>query len=476
MADVKTWQISADNAIPKTGSLPVDANTIIEGGRLVWSRIDTGYATNSTYALAHPTNVRCWGICAQHTDNSTATPQSGANGTAGSCMVPLYAGVSLLKGDSTVTLVDMGSYVYLQSDSGTTAPTVQDTDGGGSLPLVGYVAPYVRSSTASPDPSAIPVAIGMARPDVANPELPGGSSSAYRMTGVVTSNVGTLSSFTVASTDLTFVAGDQVLLVNQTTASQNGPYVVGTVTTGTAPLTRPDWWAAGTVHVQPEVFYVNKGTQGANSRWMITTSGSITVDTTSVTFNMIDGNWVQGVSTAVGTMAGQTNFFFVGATLKARMSGIFYVDLDVGWSDGTTADTVTFALISDTAADGAAAVLASANKAAHGVSGFGAFGTRGSDWESVDTNAGASLTFNGAAWSTAPITQASEVNPTLTGLLSGSAQKFGFHGICYNAAPTGTTKTPFTIGNQVAFGVKVTSTNTITVPTVRLTVRELSSQ
>ena len=55
-----------------------------------------------------------------------------------------------------------------------------------------------------------------------------------------------LTAFTVGTnTDgITYAAGDVVLLLGQTTVAENGPYMVGTVST-TAPLTRVGWWATG---------------------------------------------------------------------------------------------------------------------------------------------------------------------------------------------------------------------------------------
>jgi hypothetical protein len=103
--------------------------------------------------------------------------------------------------------------------------------------------------------------------------------------GVCTANVADLTAFAVATnTDgLTYVAGDRVLLVAQTTASQNGPYVVGTVTTGTAPLTRPTDFVAGQVVPGGVLFEVNEGTVFAGTTWKVVTAGPITVGTTNFT-------------------------------------------------------------------------------------------------------------------------------------------------------------------------------------------------
>lgn len=104
---------------------------------------------------------------------------------------------------------------------------------------------------------------------------------------VVTANVPTLTAFTVASAALNDnvaggnVAGDYVLLVAQTTASQNGLYKVGTVATGTAPLTLAEDWATGQVFEGREI-KITAGTLFGRSTWAVDTVGAITVGTTSV--------------------------------------------------------------------------------------------------------------------------------------------------------------------------------------------------
>jgi hypothetical protein len=100
--------------------------------------------------------------------------------------------------------------------------------------------------------------------------------------GVVYSNVADLAVFTVASDDgITYVAGDRVLLTLQTTAAQNGVYVVGTVGGGTAPLTRATDMAAARVMPNGTVVEVSEGTHYAGSSWkaMSTQAGGWTVGT-----------------------------------------------------------------------------------------------------------------------------------------------------------------------------------------------------
>ena len=74
----------------------------------------------------------------------------------------------------------------------------------------------------------------------------------------------------------------RILLVNQTNAAQNGPYIVGAVTANLAPLVRPPDWNSGSVVVSPQTFEVSEGTTWSLSTWKVTTTGNVTVDTTNV--------------------------------------------------------------------------------------------------------------------------------------------------------------------------------------------------
>ena len=98
--------------------------------------------------------------------------------------------------------------------------------------------------------------------------------------GVVFANVADLSAFTVAGNDgLTYAAGQRVLLTNQTTAAQNGIYVVGTVGGGTAALTRADDFASGDAIVNGSVVEVSEGTIFAGSSWKAMCTGACVVGT-----------------------------------------------------------------------------------------------------------------------------------------------------------------------------------------------------
>lgn len=84
---------------------------------------------------------------------------------------------------------------------------------------------------------------------------------------------------------VTLVAGDRILVKDQTTASQNGLYVVTTLGTGA----NGTWGRAGDADAAGEltsgaVVAVEEGSANADSQWMLVTDGVITIGTTSLVF------------------------------------------------------------------------------------------------------------------------------------------------------------------------------------------------
>lgn len=84
---------------------------------------------------------------------------------------------------------------------------------------------------------------------------------------------------------VTLVAGDRILVKDQTTASQNGLYVVTTLGTGA----NGTWSRAGDADAAGEltsgaVVSVEGGTANGDSQWMLTTNNPITIGTTALTF------------------------------------------------------------------------------------------------------------------------------------------------------------------------------------------------
>jgi hypothetical protein len=98
-----------------------------------------------------------------------------------------------------------------------------------------------------------------------------------------TANIALLSGLLVVD-GVTTVAGDRVLVKNQTTGAENGIYVVaaGAWTRAT------DFDGAGEA-VTGMIVFVNSGTINSLSQFVITTTGTITIGVTSITFALFEG-------------------------------------------------------------------------------------------------------------------------------------------------------------------------------------------
>ena len=113
----------------------------------------------------------------------------------------------------------------------------------------------------------------------------------------------TLHSVTVDGVTLT--AGDRVLVKNQTTASENGIWLVGVLG---APARTSDANTSALVTPGATV-YVEEGTANGQSVWTLTNTGTVTLGTTSLTFSKIVGatgpTGPQGVKGDTGTAGPQ---------------------------------------------------------------------------------------------------------------------------------------------------------------------------
>lgn len=121
---------------------------------------------------------------------------------------------------------------------------------------------------------------------------------------------------------VTLATNDRVLLKNQSTASQNGPWVFNG---SAAALTRPVDFAAGSTTVSANsTFYVSEGTTNADTAWTLTTNAPITVDTTSLAFAQVGsgvtytaGNGISVASNIITAVADPTP-----ATITVGSGGI----------------------------------------------------------------------------------------------------------------------------------------------------------
>ena len=109
-----------------------------------------------------------------------------------------------------------------------------------------------------------------------------------------TANITIASALTNGSTidGITVATGDRVLLKNQTTASQNGIYIV--VASGAASRATD---ANTSAEIDSMTVYVEQGTANADTVWTLTTDNPV-LDTTSLTYAQINGGATPTASTS----------------------------------------------------------------------------------------------------------------------------------------------------------------------------------
>lgn len=103
-------------------------------------------------------------------------------------------------------------------------------------------------------------------------------------------NTGTLAALSIDG--VTLSASDKVLVKNQSTGSQNGLYTVTTVGDGATAwvLTRSGDMDTSTEVEERDWFWVTEGTTNADNGYALSTPGTITLDTTSLTFTRMLGS------------------------------------------------------------------------------------------------------------------------------------------------------------------------------------------
>jgi len=138
-------------------------------------------------------------------------------------------------------------------------------------------------------------------------------------------------------TNVTLVAGDRVLVKDQSTASENGIYVVQA---SGAAVRATDF--DSNAEVTPGAFtFVEEGTTNADSGWVLTTNGTINVGVTGLTWALFS---VAGTILAGDGLTKTGNVLNVGGTTDRISVSSDAVDISanyVGQSSITTLGTIT---------------------------------------------------------------------------------------------------------------------------------------
>lgn len=164
----------------------------------------------------------------------------------------------------------------------------------------------------------------------------------YSGVGKTLTNSGTLAALAIDG--VTLAANDRVLVKDQATSSQNGIYVVTNVGSASVAwvMTRADDFdnTPGTEITSGLFTFVEEGTTNADSGWVLTTNGTITLDTTGLAFAQFSG---AGQITAGGGMTKTGNTLNVIGTANRITVNADSVDIAstyVGQTSITTLGTI----------------------------------------------------------------------------------------------------------------------------------------
>ena len=173
---------------------------------------------------------------------------------------------------------------------------------------------------------------------------------------------------------------DLFIAIGQTTPSQNGPWIFNGAA---AAATRPAWFAAAAVVSEGQYFLVAEGTVYKDSKFFMTTTGAITVDTTSLAFsqdlsgsvytagtglNLAGGQFSANFGTSAGTVAQGNDSRIVNAVQSTALGAGVLTALDT--APGTAGSVVINGGALGTPSSGSAANLTGLPIA--GIAGLGA--------------------------------------------------------------------------------------------------------
>ena len=339
---------TADRKVPKLGDVntvfpvllafPVEANTSIFEGALV----AINAAGNAIPASQATPLEKIVGVCNRQALNlaigGTTSPEAGiATGVAGSIKVTVLQGAWYFNANTdggNFTLGTFGANVFASDDN-----TVSLSDGGGTRPYAGYVldpTALMLAVTTGGTVSGPGIMVATANPYAANPELPSGSTSAFKARAVITSLAAYTGSGTGVLTEtangawpaqdgVTNAVGDIVLIqggtTNLTAALDSGPWQITNLGSAGSKwvLTRPDWFSHGsTIPIAAVVEVGGEGTLFKGTSWksFAATSANV-VDTNDPTF------YVGRVTQQITLVASAATVSNVGL-LSATKTGIEY--------------------------------------------------------------------------------------------------------------------------------------------------------
>jgi hypothetical protein len=273
----------------------------------------------SVKAAASPTFVTVTAALVGNATTATSAASLSVSGQTGLLSVTGLASTNRIKTvrDATDTILELGgSYtpsgtwtnLTLASPAMSGSPTAPTPTAGDNTTLVATTA-FVTAAVNT-------AILGLDTKTPCRVASTANLNGTY-LAGVLT-NAGTLAALSIDGVSV--ATNDRVLLKDQTTGANNGLYVVTTVGSGAVAwvLTRSSDADATGELVEGNYTIIEEGTANAGTLWILTTSGTITIGTTSQTWTQLNITSVAlanitglgtGVATALAVNVGSAGAF-----------------------------------------------------------------------------------------------------------------------------------------------------------------------
>lgn len=206
-----------------------------------------------------------------------------------------------------------------------------------NIPLGGFKLTGVADPTAAQDAATKAyvdaVAQGLSPKGTARAATTGAlpaNTYANGTAGVGATLTATSNAALVAQDGVTLVVNDRILVKNEVAPANNGIYVVTQVGTAGTPyiLTRSTDMDGGTSEVYGAHLFVDEGTTLANSQWICSTTGAVTMGTTAITFTQFSGssitagNGLTKIGNAISAVDDLTGGANLGKVINVSANGL----------------------------------------------------------------------------------------------------------------------------------------------------------
>ena len=139
---------------------------------------------------------------------------------------------------------------------------------------------------------------------------------------------------------VTLVAGDRVLVKNQSTATENGIYVA--VASGAASRSSDANGTADTGELKPGTFtFVEEGTTNSDKGFVVSTNGTITIDATAIAWTQFSGAGSFTAGDGLSQSGNTINVNVVAGRTEITSDAVDIASTYVGQSSITTLGTIT---------------------------------------------------------------------------------------------------------------------------------------